>query len=53
MVKDEGFELQFEARFYLAEAQRLRKQGAALLEEADRMLEHAVNTWERVKEVAG
>lgn len=53
MLNTESQELQFEARFYLAEARRLRKQGAALLEEADQMLEHAVKTWDRAKEVAG
>lgn len=51
MVSMESYHLQFEARFYLSEAGRLRKQATAMLEEADKMLEHAVLTWDKVKEV--
>ncbi len=46
-------ELEFEARYYLSEAKRLQRQGMALIREADDMLENAVLTWERAKEVAG
>jgi hypothetical protein len=46
-------ELEFEARYYLSEAKRLQRQGMSLIREADDMLEHAVLTWERAKEVAG
>jgi hypothetical protein len=45
--------LEFEARYYLAEAKRLQRQGMALVHEADDMLELAVSTWERAKEMAG
>jgi hypothetical protein len=46
-------ELEFEARFYLSEAKRLQKEGMALIKEADDMIEHAVETWNRSKEVGG
>lgn len=46
-------ELEFEARYYLLEARRLQREGMKLLHEADDMLEHAVTTWQRVKEVGG
>jgi hypothetical protein len=45
--------LDFEARYYLAEARRLQKEGMKLVHEADDMLEHAVLTWERAKEARG
>lgn len=43
-------ELEFEARYYLAEGRRLQKEGMQLLHKADDMLEHAVETWQRVRE---
>jgi hypothetical protein len=46
-------ELEFEARYYLSEAKRLQRQGMSLIHEADDMIEHAVNTWNRAKEVGG
>ncbi len=46
-------ELEFEARFYLAEAKRLQRQGMSLIHEADDMIENAINTWNRAKEVGG
>ena len=52
MLNHESHELQFEARFYLAEAQRLRKQAEVMLKQADEMRDHAVMTWSRVKEVS-
>jgi hypothetical protein len=45
--------LQFEARYYLAEARRLQKQGMLMLHQADDMIEHAVLSWSRAKEVGG
>jgi hypothetical protein len=51
MVEDK-IQLEFEARYYLAESKRLQKQGMSLIHEADTMLEHAVNTWDRAKEVS-
>lgn len=51
MLNDERAQLEFEARFYLAEAKRLAKQGMSLIKEADDMLEYAVSTWQRAKEV--
>lgn len=48
---EERQQLEFEARYYLAEARRLQKQGMSLIREADDMLEHAVTTWNRAKEV--
>jgi hypothetical protein len=48
---DDKVSLEFEARYYLAEARRLQQQGMRLIREADDMLEHAVNTWNRAKEV--
>jgi hypothetical protein len=53
MVTDDRTQLEFEARFYLAEAKRLQRQGMTLIHEADDMLEHAVLTWNRAKEVGG
>lgn len=43
-------QLRFEARYYLAEARRLQKQGMLMLHEADDMIEHAVLTWSRARE---
>jgi hypothetical protein len=53
MVNEERMQLEFEARFYLAEAKRLQRQGMSLIHEADDMLEHAIDTWNRAKEVGG
>jgi hypothetical protein len=48
---DDKVSLEFEARYYLSEAKRLQQQGMRLIREADDMLEHAVTTWNRAKEV--
>jgi hypothetical protein len=48
---DDKLSLEFEARYYMAEARRLQQQGMRLIRESDDMLEHAVNTWNRAKEV--
>ena len=53
MLTDERIHLEFEARYYLAEAKRLQREGMSLIKEADDMLEHAVLTWNRAKEVGG
>lgn len=53
MVNEERIQLEFEARYYLAEAKRLQRQGMSLIKEADDMLENAVDTWKRAKEVGG
>jgi hypothetical protein len=53
MLSDERMQLEFEARYYLAEAKRLQRQGMSLIRESDDMLEHAVLTWNRAKEVSG
>jgi len=45
--------LEFEARYYLAESKRLQKEAMLLMHSSDDMLEHAILTWERAKEVAG
>lgn len=50
---DDKFDLEFEARYYLAESKRLQKEGMSLIHEADTMLEHAISTWSRAKEVGG
>ncbi len=51
---DDKIQLEFEARYYLAEGKRLQKQAMSLMREADDMLEHAVLTWQRAREeVAG
>ena len=52
MVEDK-VSLEFEARYYLSEAKRLQKQSMSLMREADDMLEHALETWNRSKEVSG
>jgi hypothetical protein len=52
MVEDRST-LEFEARYYLAEARRLQKQGMLLIHEADNLLEKSVSTWQRAKEVGG
>jgi hypothetical protein len=52
MLTDDRIQLEFEARFYLSEAKRLQRQGMSLIREADDMLEHAVATWNRAKEVS-
>ena len=49
----EKMELEFEARYYLSESRRLQKQAIVMIHEADTMLEHAVSTWNRAKEVGG
>lgn len=46
-------DLEFEARYYLAESKRLQKEGMSIIYEADTMLEHAISTWSRAKEVGG
>jgi hypothetical protein len=51
---DDKVQLEFEARYYLAEGRRLQKQGMSLIREADDMIELAVTTWKRAREeVAG
>jgi len=50
MVNDKQ-QLEFEARYYLAEAKRLQREGMRMIHEADDMMEHAVLTWNRAKEV--
>lgn len=52
MLKEKD-DLEFEARYYLAESKRLQKEGMSLIHEADTMLEHAISTWSRAKEVGG
>jgi hypothetical protein len=44
-------QLEFETRYYLAEAKRLQREAMQMLHESDDMLEHAVLTWNRAKEV--
>lgn len=48
---DERTELEFETRYYLAEARRLQRQSMALMRESDDMMEHAVLTWQRAREL--
>ena len=53
MVNEERIQLEFEARYYLAQARRLQRESMSLIKEADDMLENAVETWKRAKEVGG
>jgi hypothetical protein len=46
-------ELDFEARYYLAESNRLKQAATAMFRESDDLLERAVRAWERAKEVRG
>jgi hypothetical protein len=48
MLKDE---LEFEARYYLSESRRLSKEALTLMHKSDDLLELAVDTWYRAKEV--
>jgi hypothetical protein len=45
--------LEFEARYYLAESRRLSQDAMEIFKTADDLLEKAVETWARAKEVAG
>lgn len=40
----------FEARYYMAESHRLRKESERLLAQSDKMLQMSMEAWKRVKE---
>lgn len=53
MVNEERIQLEFEARYYLEKSRSLQRHGMSLIKEADDMLENAIDTWKRAKEVGG